>query len=420
MDVTLANSVTGSQSICIVGAGIVGMSAALYLRKDGHAVTILDEREPGTATSFGNAGAIVTCAVEPTSTPGVLGSIPRFLLDRSSAVRIRWRYLPRIAPWLLQFVMESRTHRVRHAAAGLHRLLSQAADAHRELAALAGAADVLRPVGWLKVYRTLQAFEATRLQRQLMDAHGIAYEVLDPDGIAALEPRLASVFVKGLYHRDSLALSSPKALLDAYLQRFLADGGQVIRCLCRHVVPLESGVRVDWDGGSETFDQVVIAAGPWSGSFCAQLGDRVMLDTERGYHLNLELADGSRLTRPVCFPEYSCVLAPMRDGLRLTSGEELAGLDAPPDYSRIRKLLPFVKEVLPDSAFQVTREWMGRRPSTPDSLPVLGRSPRAGRVIYAFGHQHLGMTLGPVTGRIVSEIVAGKSGDLSDYRIDRF
>ena len=410
----------GPQSIGIIGAGIVGLSAALYLQKDGRAVTILDEREPGTATSFGNAGAIVTCAVEPTGTPGVLARIPRYLLDRSSAVRLRWSYLPKIAPWLLQFVLASRPHRVRHAAAALGRILAGAADAHRELAALTGADGFLRPVGWLKVYRTRQGFDSTQHQRQLMDAHGIRYEVLEPADIRALEPHLAPLFVKGLFHRDSLALSSPKGLLDAYLRHFLSGQGVLRRGRCRRVSPVEAGVRIDWDGGSETYDEVVVAAGPWSGSFCVQLGDRVMLDTERGYHLNLKVAAGNPLSRPVCLPELDCVLAPMSDGLRLTSGEELAGLDAPPDYSRIHKLLPPVKELLGGADFRVTREWMGRRPSTPDSLPVIGRSPRIPRVVYAFGHHHLGMTLGPVTGRMVADIVADRPVDIFDYRVDRF
>ena len=410
----------GPKSIGIIGAGIVGLSAALYLQKDGHTVTILDEREPGSATSFGNAGVIVTCAVEPLGTPGVLAEIPKYLLDRSSAVRLRWSYLPRLAPWLVQFVLESRPHRVRHSAAGLSRILAGAADAHRELAGLAGAAEVLRPAGWLKVYRTRRGFDSTQLQRRLMDAHGIGYQVLEPDDIGALEPNLARHFVKGLFHRDSLALSSPRELLDAYLRHFLAGQGSVRRARCRLAAPRGAGVRIDWDGGSETFDEVVVAAGAWSGSFCAQLGDRVLLDTERGYHLNLDVADPNLLSRPVCLPELGCVLAPMSDGLRLSSGEELAGLDAPPDYSRIRKLLPLVKEALRGVDFKVTREWMGRRPSTPDSLPVIGRSPHARHVIYAFGHQHLGMTLGPVTGRIVADIVANRPVDIFDYRVERF
>jgi D-amino-acid dehydrogenase len=165
-----------------------------------------------------------------------------------------------------------------------------------------------------------------------------------------------------------------------------------------------------------------VAAGAWSKRLCKILGDRVLLDTERGYHLNLDPGDAGEIRRPLCFPEDSFVLAPMQDGIRLTSGEELAGLDAPPDFSRIYRLLPKAREVLPGLSNRVTREWMGRRPSTPDSLPVIGRASKVPGVIYAFGHHHLGMTLGPITGRLVAQIASGQIAeiDLTPYSIKRF
>jgi D-amino-acid dehydrogenase len=418
----LETSTQTPKSVCIIGAGIVGLSAALYLQRDGHRVTIFDGRDPGSATSFGNAGAIVTCAVEPTSTPGVLKHIPRYLLDPRSAVRIRWRYLPRIAPWLVRFLLESRPQRVQRASAGLYGLVRDAGAAHRELAGWTGGSDLLREAGWLKVFRTRRGFEDTRLQRELMDLHGIGYDVMEPRDLADLEPRLAPVFVKGLFHRGSLAVSLPKRLLDRYAAHLIERGASIERKMIDALSIVDGGVEVARTDERSRFDLVVVAAGAWSDTFCRQVGDRVVLDTERGYHLNLDADAFSLLSRPVSLPEHSFVLAPMQDGLRLTSGEEFAGVDAPPDYSRIRRLLPIVREVLPSAGSDVTREWMGRRPSTPDSLPVIGRSPRAPQVIYAFGHQHLGVTLGPVTGRIVAGLVRGAEPDrnLRPYRIERF
>ncbi len=410
-------------SIAVIGAGIVGMSAALYLQKDGHAVRIIDYRSPGTATSFGNAGAIVTCAIEPTSTPAVLKHIPRYLFDPASAVRLKWSYLPAISPWLVRFLLESRRSRVRHAAAALRPLVTGAYAAHLELAALTGTAGLLRPTGWLKLFRTRRGFETTLLQRQLMDLHDIKYDILDPDEIHQLEPHLARLFVKGLFHGESASIALPKRLIEGYAHAFVQAGGEFVQDEVHALEPLPGGaIRLRCDLGARDFDYVVVAAGAWSKRICRSLGDKVVLDTERGYHLNIDRGEAGEVRRPLCFPEDSFVIAPMQDGVRLTSGEELAGLDAPPDFSRIHRLLPLARQVLPGLSTRVTREWMGRRPSTPDSLPVIGRSPKAPQVIYAFGHHHLGMTLGPVTGRIVAEIVRGDAPrfDLSPYGIERF
>jgi D-amino-acid dehydrogenase len=411
------------RNIAVIGSGIVGMSAALHLLKDGHRVTVIDARSPGTATSYGNAGALVTGAIEPTSTPGVLKDIPRYLLDSSSAVRVRWSYMPKLAPWLARFLLESRMPRVRHAAASLHPLVTRALDAHKELIALTGAGDIVRPVGWLKVYRTERGFAGSALGRQLMDAHGVKYEVLSPDEIGQLEPGLARVFVKGLFHSESAFCTLPKKLIDAYAAYFFAGGGVWLPEAVRQIEPLADGqVRVRSELGIREFDTVVVASGAWSKPFAAQVGDRLQLDTERGYHLNIEPGAARELRRPVCLPEDKFVLAPMQDGIRLTSGEEFAGVEAAPDFSRIHKLLPTARAVLPGLSDRITREWMGRRPSTPDSLPVIGRSPNASQVIYAFGHQHLGLTLGPLTGRLVAQLVRGAAPeiDLAPYSIARF
>ncbi len=411
------------RSIAVIGSGIVGMSAAVHLQNDGHRVMVIDARSPGTATSYGNAGALVTGAIEPTSTPGVLKDIPQYLFDSASAVRVRWSYLPKLAPWLVRFLLESRMPNVEHAAASLHPLVTRALDAHKQLIALTGAGDIVRPVGWLKVYKTEKGFAGSALGRRLMDDHGIKYEVLSPDEIGQLEPGLARMFVRGLFHGDSAFCTLPKKLIDAYATHFFANGGVWLPEQVRQIEPLGDGrVRIRSELGIREFDTVVVAAGAWSKMLAEQVGDRVILDTERGYHLNLDPGAARELRRPVCLPEDKFVLAPMQDGIRMTSGEEFAGVDAAPDFSRIYKLLPKARAVLPGLSDKVTREWMGRRPSTPDSLPVIGRSPKASQVIYAFGHQHLGLTLGPLTGRLVAQLVRGTTPeiDLAPYSISRF
>jgi D-amino-acid dehydrogenase len=408
--------------VAVVGAGIVGVSCALHLQRDSHAVTLIDPRAPGTATSFGNAGGIVTGAVVPNSTPALWRDIPRMLFDRDSAVRVRWRYLPRITPWLVRFLLAGRDARVGQIADALQPLVTRAYDAHRELIALSGAEDLVRPVGWLKVFETESGFAATGYERGIMAARGIRCDVLGADEIGQLEPSLARRYVKGLFQPDSAAVVSPHRLVQAHAAQFQRLGGVVAQERVRGVQPIDGGVRLDCELGFRTFDAVVVAAGAWSKELARQVGDRVPLDTERGYHLNIEPGAAGELRRPVVFPEGGFVLAPMLDGIRLTSGVELAGLQAPPDFSRIRRLLPAAREALPGLSDVVTREWLGYRPSTPDSLPVIGRSPRCRAVFYAFGHQHLGLTLGPLTGRLIAAAVAGRPPefDLTPYRSDRF
>ncbi len=406
--------------VAVVGAGIVGVCCALHLQHAGHAATLIDPRAPGTATSFGNAGGIVTGSVVPNSTPHLRHAIPRILTDADSPVWLRWSYLPKITPWLLRFLRDGSDARVRQIAAALQPLVSRAYEAHRELIALTGADGIVRPVGWLKVFETEAGFAATAYDRALMAANDVRFDVLNADEIHQLEPALARRFVKGLLQPDSAFVSSPYRLTEAYVTHFVRLGGTVVPDRVRGVRPTDHGVELDCERGFLPVDRVVIAAGAWSKQLARQLGDHVLLETERGYHLNIDTS--TELRRPVVFHEKGFVLAPMEDGVRMTSGVELAGLDAPPDFSRIRRLLPYAQQMLPGLSNKVTRQWMGYRPSTPDSLPVIGASPHTSRVFYAFGHQHLGLTLSAITGRLVAALLDGlvPEVDVTPYRVGRF
>lgn len=409
--------------IAVIGAGIVGMSTALHLQRAGRRVTVIDPRAPGTMTSFGNAGAIVTGAVMPTSSPELWKQLPRMLFDPMSPLRIRWRYLPQLTPWLLRFLQAGRPSRLEPAARAQWPLVSRAYTEHRALARLVNADELVRPDGWLKLYETEASFAASQTERVLMQRCGANIQILDPDQIHQLEPALARCFARGVYQPDSGFVANPGRLVRAYATRFSADGGIV---LAESVRRLEAGdhrhVEIVTDLGIHRFDQVVVAAGAWSARLARTVGDRIPLETERGYHLNLARGNRVELRHPTLFVDRSLVLAPMEDGIRLTSGVELAGLEAPPNFARIKRLLPRAQEVLPGLSDTITREWMGYRPSTPDSLPVIGCSPRHPGVVYAFGHGHLGLTLGPVTGRLVAALATGDSHevDLTPYRPDRF
>lgn len=408
--------------VTIIGAGIVGISSALNLQREGLQVRVIDPRPPGTGTSFGNAGALVGSSVLPTSTPELRRQVPAMLLNPVSPLRMRWGYLPRMIPWLWRFWWAGGAERVERIAEQLFALSERAYQAHRDIQAHCGISGMLRDEGWLKVYRSPVSFAGTARERALLDRLGGPYEVLDSAQLRQLEPGLAPVFSHGILYRDSAAIRNPHALVDAMAQRFVAHGGELRQETVQRVEVDDSGPRrLVTDLGIHPLNKLVVAAGAWSRHLARQLGARVSLDTERGYHLSLLPPAGPGLERAVYFADHSFVMAPMSDGLRLTSGAELAGLAAPPDHRRIYRMLPLAQEVLPGLGSEVQREWMGYRPSTPDSLPIISATPVPGAYL-AFGHGHLGMTLGPITGELVKDLVLGRTPpvDLRPYRADRF
>ena len=420
-----ARNAPPQRSIAVIGAGIVGAAVALALATDGHQVTVIDHAEVGAGTSFGNAGGIVTGAVTPIATPAVVRAMPSYLFARNGAAVLRPRHFVRAIPWLLRFVASSRPARVAAISAALAPLVAQAMLAHRALAGLSQAGALLRPVGWLKAYGTDAGFARSALERELMQRHNVNFSVLNADEVSQLEPKLDRRFLKrGVFQPDSGFVSCPMALAQAYFEAATLGGAKFMQAQVRAIKPLEGGgISVTADGSSHRFDAVVLAAGAWSKPFAQQVGDRVCLDTERGYHLSFGGSAAPLLQRPVLFPEHQFALSPMHDGIRLCSGDELAGLTAAPDYRRIRALIPQACKLLPGmEGNSVQREWMGFRPSTPDSLPVIGRSPRCRDVFYAFGHGHLGLTLSAITAQIVAGIISERPDpfDLTPYRIGRF
>lgn len=414
-----------NRTVAIVGAGVVGAATALALAAQGYLVTVIDHGDIGAGTSSGNAGGIVTGAVTPTATPGVLKSIPSYIFDPNGAAVLRPAYVLRVLPWLLRFIEAGRPARVSSIAQALEPLVSQAMHAHLALADLSAARELIRPVGWLKVYKSDAGFAETALERELMTRHGVNFSILTAAEVADLEPNLnRDAYTRGLFQPDSGFVNYPTALTQAYFEGARQRQAQYIQESVLEVRPTEGGgLSVKTDKATRQFDDVVIAAGAWSKQFAKQMGDKVSLDTERGYHISFGWTGGELLRRPVGFPERHCVLSPMHDGISLVSGDELAGLNAPPDYRRIRAMAPFARSVLPGLAEQaIQREWMGYRPSTPDSLPVIGRSPSCSNVFYAFGHGHLGLTLAAITAQLIAGLVNGDAEpfDLSPYRIARF
>lgn len=413
-------------SVAVIGAGIVGCSIALALTMEGHKVTLFDREEPGSGTSYGNAGAIVTGSITPTATPAVIKSLPAYVLDRQSPAVLRLHHAMKALPWMLRFIAAGRTHAsVDRISAAMHPLVSRALVAHQDFAASAAVSDLLTQEGWLKIYASAKEFEGTALERRLMARHGIVHEILEQGSILDLRPGLDPAFCyRGVYQPNAGNVRFPRGLAEAYLRAAVNGGARVIR---ENVNAIEArdggGVTVRSEGGQHGFDRLVVAAGAWSANFAKQLGDRVSLEAERGYHISFGAGSERLLRGPVVVPALGFVLSPMHDGLRLVSGDELAGLSAPPNYKRIEALMPDAVRVLPALAdLRPVSRWMGHRPSTPDTLPVIGPARKNPDVIYAFGHGHLGVTLSAITARLVADLIARRPAeiDLAPYHATRF
>lgn len=405
--------------IAVVGAGVVGLATALRLAAEGREVMLIDPNEPGSGASFGNAGTLAEYACMPVGTPAVLRALPKLLLDPDSPFSLRWAALFQLAPWLTRFVRQSLPAATRANAAALAGLLADALPAWEEMAGEAKATDLLRRNGCLYLYRSPADLTGSAASREARASFGIHQQVLTPNEVAALEPKLPPVAGGGHYFPDSLNLTDPSLVMRRLVDAATARG--VVLCQAK-VTGLETStgsVRLSGPGFGVVARKVVIAAGAFSRPLAAQAGDRIPLETERGYHL--EFPTGTPLlTRPVCPVDLGFYMTPMAGRLRVAGTVELGGLAAPPNPRRLALLDRGVRQFFPDPG-RPSSQWLGFRPSLPDSRPVIGPSPKSADVIYAFGHGHLGLTLAAVTARWVASFVAGRENPLAaDFAAARF
>lgn len=412
----------GGQRVVVLGGGIVGACTALFLRADGHDVTLVDRLPPGAGTSSGNAGVISLGSCMPIATPETLRKLPALLADPVGPLAIRWGYLPRLLPWLLRVALASRPAQVAATTAALATLLAHADQAHDAVIQRAGLGDLVRRGGWLKVARDRAALlAATAPEREAYERFGIDHTLLADGEPHDLEPALAPELRAGLLMPHNRAVRDPRRYVERIVQAFVRDGGRVVRAEAFDIPPDPGPVALlRTPAGPLYLDHLVIAAGAFSRRFARLAGASVPLEAERGYHVMLEHPEPT-LHRPVYFVEHGFLLAPMDQGLRLTGGVELASPTAPPDDRRVRRLVPIARRVLPGLAGRILATWQGCRPSTPDSRPVIGRAPMRPNVWLAFGHQHIGLTLGPLTGRLIADLIAGRAPgiDLAPFRPER-
>jgi D-amino-acid dehydrogenase len=413
----------GSGQAIVVGGGIVGTCCALYLQRDGWQVTLLERDEPGRACSFGNAGIQPNDIVPAIAAPGVLWRVPRYLLDPEGPLRIRWSYLPRLAPWLLRFVRASRPDRHEASTIALATLLARVRESYAPLLADADAGDLVHRTGTLQVFETAEGFRGGQQEAGIRRRLGGSVEVLAPGEIRQFAPALAPIFRGAVYRPDVDFVANPLRLTTRLVDAFERCGGTVRRGIAVTALKKPGNGRtvVVTEGEELDADRVVIAAGAWSKRLLGGLGTRVPLDTERGYHAMLP-EPGVELRLPVSSGEGGFFITPMEHGLRIAGTVELAGLDRPPDFGRVRPMLSRTQRFFPQLDISRRTEWMGFRPSVPDSLPVISRVPEHSGILLAFGHGHLGLTLAAVTGRLIADLAVERTPlvDVAPFRADRF
>lgn len=411
-----------TNKITIIGAGVIGAATALTLQQRGHEVLLLDRERPSAGASFGNAGAIVNGSCVPTATQGILFDAIKMLSQSNSPLCIRPSYLPKALPWLVRFMWQSRTSLVNKNALNLHALSQHAVQSWRKLTQDTILSRFFNAKGWLKVYQSDQGFDGTLGSRQLLDQMGTKYQCLNASEIHDLEPHLAPSFKHGFFQEDSLNVNDPQLLVQGMVDLLVKRGGHYQQFNVDTIQESNGVIQLKGKSGELHCQKVVIATGAWSRGLAKQLGDDIPLESERGYHLMLPESTHSLISRPIVNGENDFVLSPMNKGIRITSQVEFAGLHAPPDYSRIRQLLPVAKHMLPKLEIHEESVWLGHRPSLPDSLPVLGYSSNSKNVVYAFGHQHLGMTLAAISGDIIADLLSNEAPrvPIFPYRANRF
>jgi D-amino-acid dehydrogenase len=404
----------------VLGAGIVGVSVALHLQKRGRATVLVDRRGAAEETSYGNAGLVQREGVYPYGFPHDFGALFRYGLNRTIDAHYHPSAIPRLAPFLWKYWHHSRPARHKAIAHLYAKLIEHCISEHEALAADAGAQELFRRTGWMKVFRTERErdrrfAEAERWRREF----GLNFGLLDQKAIQEREPHLAPVLVGALHWTDPLAVFDPQGLALSYLRLFEKLGGRFVQ---GNAMSLEEGWRVQTVDGAITARDAVVALGPWSDLVTRGLGYDLPLAVKRGYHMHYRVAGRAVLNTPVLDTERGYFLAPMRRGIRLTTGAEFALRDAIRTPVQLGRAEPIARDLFPLAERLDMEPWMGSRPCTPDMMPVIGPAPRHANLWFAFGHAHHGLTLGPVTGRLIAEMVCGERPfvDPAPYRADRF
>ncbi len=406
--------------IGIVGAGIQGISNALFLQKKGFKVTIFDRDEPGSpAASYGNAGHFSPYASVPINRPDVLSDVPAMLLSSTGPLALKWNYVPKMIPWFLQFIRNCTTKRMMHTAKNMHQILDLALPAYDELIDDIELGGLVEKKGILYIWND-QSLKSRELEIKVRNELGVDQQVVTPKEIHDLEPNIKPIYHGGVYYQHGRHARNPKKILLKLYDLFLKKGGKFLKMNIKDINFDDEKPVIKAETQSFLFDKIVIACGSFSKKLTDNLDEKIPLDTERGYHVHFKDCD-HLLSRPVIFQNRGFGITPMEQGLRVVGTVEFGGLDNPLSKSRVKNLINNAKYMMGDLP-EHEDEWLGFRPTLPDYLPVIGPSKKHKNVFYCFGHHHLGWTLAAITGSVISKIICKDSVNLnfSKYSSDRF
>lgn len=391
----------------VLGAGIVGVSVALHLALRGRSVVLVDRRGPGEETSYGNAGLIERASIYPVAFPHSLSALIDVALKRNPGANYHWSALPALAPWMYQYWKASAPARILDYARTIEKLLSRTIEEHNHLAGPAGAMHYFREGGWLKLYRTEAGLANERTEFALARKYGLNPRELSIDEALAVEPSLRPVFTGAVLWEDPHSASNPGGVTQAYAAYFQSLGGRIVTGDARTLKRGGAGWKVTTAEGEIEAADAVVALGPWAMDVLSPLGVRLPLAVKRGYHMHYRAEGNAGLKRPVLDEEGGYVITPMEQGIRLTTGVEFANRDAPKTPVQLAVTEKLARGLFPLGERLEPEPWMGCRPAFPDMLPVIGPAPGQNGLWLAIGHQHLGFTLGPITGRLLAEMMNG-------------
>jgi len=408
-------------SVGVVGAGIVGICAALELQRAGFNVTLIDRDEPGMSCSYGNAGILTATEVGPLGLPGMLKSLPKWVLDPLGPVAVDPLYLPKMIPWGLRLLKDSKPDRVEQIADQMQGFYHSAVDLYRDLLGSVGAGNLVRQPGYLCVYASRDTARPDDYFWSLHRKRGIVLNELGANEIRQIAPDVSKDLTYAVHVPNEGCVVSPLSVSKALLGGFLAEGGALVKANVSHLEPTDGAVFVRTEAGGQTFSKVVLSAGVHSKRLARQLGDRVLLQSMRGYHAMIP-NPAIDLKLPVMSGDYKFFASPMQDGLRLAGTAEFASPHKKPNYQRVSKIVTAAQKIFPLLSTLNHAPWMGNRPMTPDSLPIIGPSTRQKTVFYAFGHGHNGLSGAPMTAKVLVRMMREKpvSLNMAPFAVERF
>ena len=408
------------KNIAVVGAGITGICTSFFLQKSGHKVTLIDHKEPGSITSYGHACTFADYACVPINSPKIIKNLPNLMLKSNSPLSFKITYLINNLPWAIKFLKNCNKDKVEYVASSLMNLLNNARLEYDNIFKEVDVKQYIKNNEVMYLYNTEKDYIADEFSRELRKKNGVKFKELNKNEIREIEPNVEPIYFSGILFEGSRYTINPKKISDKIFQIFIERGGYFLNKKVTSIEQAEKKVNIKCDNALFNFDEIVISAGAWSRKLALMVGDNFPLDTERGYHV---LFDNNEklISRPIGWSKSGFYIVQMDEGIRSAGTVEIAGLKAPPNPKRLKMIEQESRKLLP-SLGKIKSTWLGFRPTLPDSMPVIGKSTRNKNIFYAFGHQHIGWTLGAVTGKVLQYLLQDKmpNYDISSFSPKRF